>query len=428
VLKSTPYQENYNGVVGRSDYTTTRTDIFTNKWLNITIIVNLCFLLLNLIEPEFPIILNLITTGIALVFYLLYNTIYRGNLNFYLYLYYILWVSSYGLLSSYSTGILIYFIMLFALSIILFEEDKIRYKMLLLTAVFFVIVLCLKNIVEPLVSYENPFRSVIHLLLSMVVVFYAIRSYTTVTESESRTKDLLLDKIKEQNLELERFAYITSHDLKQPVRNICNFSSLLERNLKSTNDTTKSIEYLNIIKTSSRNIEKLIDDILKYSRIDQVNDNLEVIDLNDILKTQEENLRYILDAKNASITYDKLPKMKGNNVYLSLLLQNLIENGIKYNRSDKPEVNVSVEEGITSLRITVTDNGIGIDQSYFEEIFQPFKRLHSNREFEGSGLGLSICNRIVEKHSGQLLVNSATDVGTTFNIVLPEQYLYKSDA
>jgi light-regulated signal transduction histidine kinase (bacteriophytochrome) len=313
--------------------------------------------------------------------------------------------------------------MLFALSIILFEEDKVRYKMLLLAAVSFIIVLCLKNVVEPLVSYENPFRSVIHLLLSMVVVFYAIRSYTTVTESESRTKDLLLDKIKEQNLELERFAYITSHDLKQPVRNICNFSSLLERNLKSNNDTNKSIEYLDIIKKSSRNIEKLIDDILKYSRIDQVNENLEIVDLNEILNRQKENLRYILDAKNASIIYDHLPKMKGNNVYLSLLLQNLIENGIKYNRSERPEVNISVEQDATSFKITITDNGIGIDQSYFEEIFQPFKRLHSNREFEGSGLGLSICNKIVEKHDGQLSVNSIPDQGTTFNIIFPEQYL-----
>jgi tryptophan-rich sensory protein len=129
--------------------------MFTNKWLNITLIVNVCFLLLNIIKPEFPILLNLLTTGVALVFYLLYNTIYRDNLNFYLYIYYILWISSYGLLSSYSTGILIYFIMLFALSIILFEEDKVRYKMLLLAAVSFIIVLCLKNVVEPLVSYSG---------------------------------------------------------------------------------------------------------------------------------------------------------------------------------------------------------------------------------------------------------------------------------
>jgi signal transduction histidine kinase len=115
--------------------------------------------------------------------------------------------------------------------------------------------------------------------------------------------------------------------------------------------------------------------------------------------------------------------MKGNNVYLSLLLQNLIENGIKYNRSERPEVNISVEQDATSFKITITDNGIGIDQSYFEEIFQPFKRLHSNREFEGSGLGLSICNKIVEKHDGQLSVNSIPDQGTTFNIIFPEQYL-----
>lgn len=428
MLKSTPYQENYNCVIGQSDYITSRRDIFTNKWLNITLVVNICFLLLNLIKPEFPIILNLVSTSIAVVFYLLYNTIYKENLNLYLYIYYIAWVSIYGLISSYSTGILIYFIMLFALSIILFDIDKIRYKMLLVTAASFIIVLCLKTVIQPLIVYENPFRSVIHLLLSMVVVFYAIRSYTTVTETESRSKDLLLDKIKEQNLELERFAYITSHDLKQPVRNICNFSSLLERNIKSTNDTNKSLEYLNIIKSSSKNIEKLIDDILKYSRIDQVNDNMEVVDLNDILMTQQENLRYILDSKNAVIIYDNLPKMKGNNVYISLLLQNLIENGIKYNRSENPQVKVSVQETNSNLRISVTDNGIGIDQSYFEEIFQPFKRLHSNREFEGSGLGLSICNRIVEKHKGQLLVSSIPDEGTTFNIILPEDYLYKSGA
>ncbi len=293
--------------------------------------------------------------------------------------------------------------------------------MALLSIAAFIAVICVKPFLTELVTYDDPYRSMVHLLLTIIVVYFAIRSYATFAESESKEKDLLIEEVKDKNSELERFAYITSHDLKQPVRNIFSFSGLLERSLKAEETSQKNLEYLEIIKSSSKNLEKLIDDILKFSRIDQINEDIELLSLNEIVKDQEYNLAYCLRSKHGKIVYDNLPEVRGNKVYLTLLFQNLIENGIKYNKSEVPTVRITTKQVIDKLHITIKDNGIGIAKSFYEEIFMPFKRLHSNREFEGSGLGLSICKRIVEKHKGQISIDSEIGRGTEFKIILPSQ-------
>lgn len=313
-----------------------------------------------------------------------------------------------------------YFVILIALSILLFKEQDMRNKMALLSVVMFIIVILSKPFLPELLTYTNPYRSLVHLLVSLIVVFFAIRSYATFAESESAEKDDLIQQVKNKNVELERFAYITSHDLKQPVRNICSFAGLLAKNLRKENTNVKNLEFLDIINTSSRNLEKLIEDILKYSRIDQIDDELEVLDLNQIIEEQATNLSFLIESKNGKLSHENLPNIKGNNVYVRLLFQNLIENGIKYNESEKPEVSIKYRSERNSERIIIADNGLGIDKSYFDVIFQPFKRLHSNKEYEGSGLGLSICKRIVEKHNGQIELDSEPGKGTRFIIDFPK--------
>jgi len=420
VLKSKTYHIPYDGEQSISHSAEQRLISFTNKWLHITLVVNVCFLILNSIKTEFPLILNIVSTSLAISFYFIASLNITKHINFLLYIYYVVWISTYGIISSYSTGLMTYFVILIALSILLFKEQDMRNKMALLSIVMFIIIILSKPFVPELFSYSNPYRSLVHLLVSLIVVFFAIKSYATFAESESAEKDDLIQQVKKKNVELERFAYITSHDLKQPVRNICSFAGLLAKNLKKENTNEKNLDYLDIINSSSKNLEKLIGDILKYSRIDQIDDELEVLDLNQIIEEQASNLSFLIESKNGKLSHENLPNIKGNNVYVRLLFQNLIENGIKYNESEKPEVSIKYQSEKNTERIIIADNGLGIDKSYFDVIFQPFKRLHSNKDYEGSGLGLSICKRIVEKHNGKIELDSEPGKGTRFIIDFPK--------
>lgn len=250
-------------------------------------------------------------------------------------------------------------------------------------------------------------------------------------EVQKRTEDLADSnaelktfnaKLEESNNELERFAYIASHDLKSPLRNVISFLNLIERKLKNTED--KDIkEYLKFATDNARQMYNLIQDVLEFSRVNEKEAPKEAVDLNESLMLVLQNLKDEMQSKNAVVFAKPLPVIEANSVQVLQLFQNLIGNGIKYNHNNKPKVILSHRMDSTSHVFSVIDNGIGISDEYHDQIFQMFKRLHTKDEYPGTGIGLALCKKIINNLGGEIWLDSVQGKGTTFYFSLPNSSL-----
>ncbi len=223
--------------------------------------------------------------------------------------------------------------------------------------------------------------------------------------------------------EFEEITYILSHDLKTPLRTINSFSQLLERDVEKEQYDNLG-EYLSLIKNSSKNLYQLIEDVNVLHNIEKYNGMQVAVDLNEVLKLVASNLKELTIAKNAKVLFeDKLPVVRGAATHFTILFQNLVENGLKYNESKLPRVKVLSEIKKEHIIIHFVDNGIGIDADYFEQIFKFFKRLHTKTSYEGTGFGLGICKKIANNYQGEIKVVSEKGKGSVFSLVLPKMRL-----
>jgi signal transduction histidine kinase len=244
-----------------------------------------------------------------------------------------------------------------------------------------------------------------------------------VMDSEVKLHDYAM-RLEKSNKELTDFASIASHDLKAPIRGILSFIQLLERRSKPKFDDT-DIEYFNFIKNNAHHSAQLIEDILNYSKIDKDLGDPKEVDLNKSIFMAEMNLKSIIDDAGAEVTYDVMPYIKGHSALIVQLFQNLIANGLKYNKAAKPTVHVGVSMADEAdVVFSIKDNGIGIAPENHEKIFSMFRRLHTQDEFEGTGIGLAFCTRIVNTYGGQIWLESAEGEGTTFFFTLPKAFPY----
>jgi PAS domain S-box-containing protein len=225
-------------------------------------------------------------------------------------------------------------------------------------------------------------------------------------------------ELERSNDELRQFAYIASHDLQEPLRMVTNFGQLLQRKIQVGADA-ESTEYLGYVVEGGQRMQALIDDLLEYSEIGYQSRPFQAVKLDRAVQLVLANLRASVQDTQAEITYGELPTVVGDKPQLVQLLQNLIGNAIKFHDQPPPKIHLTAEQNGAEWLVSVRDNGIGIAPEFYSRIFEFFRRLHNRDRFPGTGIGLAICKRVVERHGGRIWVESTLGEGSTFFFTLP---------
>ncbi len=299
------------------------------------------------------------------------------------------------------------------------EEDEIRKQ-----------IMNLKDVKSVLKKEVSVFRSQKEFVLLMIItpIFYrnAISGYsfigtdlTAYKEAEKQIQKYTQD-LQHSNQELERFAYIASHDLKEPLRTVSSFMTLLERKLQHQLDD-ESKEFIGYATDGAKRMHELIEAVLSYSKIDKNPIQKKPVDLNKLMTIVTTNLKDIIQQKNAKIIYNDLPIIYAERVHIQRLLQNLVENGLKYNDASNPQVKITYFKTKEYFEFAVIDNGIGVQEEYQYKIFEMFKRLHNSSVYKGTGIGLAICKKIILRHQGEIWLDTTLrkEKGAVFRFRIP---------
>jgi len=236
--------------------------------------------------------------------------------------------------------------------------------------------------------------------------------------AEEHLKEIKAE-LERSNKELEDFAHITSHDLREPLRAISGFIQLLDQRYKGKWDE-KSSEFIKYATNGAKQIEELLNGLLECSRVQTQGQRAMPLSTGVALRAAMKNLQKSIDETGASITFDELPGVNADSAQFTRVFQNLIDNAIKFRNEKKPQIHVGCQKNVNQWQFSVRDNGIGIDPLYHERIFKIFQRLYSREQYPGYGVGLTICQKIVERHSGKIWVESQFGKGSTFYFTIPE--------
>lgn len=242
-----------------------------------------------------------------------------------------------------------------------------------------------------------------------------IAVHTDITERKERERAL-----QESNKRLEQFAYAASHDLQEPLRMVASYLRLIERRADDelTEETKEFLEYA--VDGADR-MQAMIEGLLQYSRVETRANPLEPVDLNEVVADVRADLDLQFSESDATLTIEELPRVAGDERQLRQVFQNLLRNAIQYSGDAPPQIRVSAECDGTKWIVSVHDEGIGIDPAYHDQIFDIFERLHPQEDHAGSGIGLALCERIIERHGGDIWVESEPSDGATFSLTLPAE-------
>lgn len=226
------------------------------------------------------------------------------------------------------------------------------------------------------------------------------------------------EEMERSNKDLQQFAYVASHDLQEPLRMVSSYVQLLQRRYQGRLDADAE-DFIGFAVDGATRMQRLIQDLLSYSRVNTHGNPPSPIDAGKVLSQVTTNLRLAIDESGARITHESLPVVEADATQLVQLFQNLIANAIKFCSEIPPQIHVSAEKKDPYWVFSVRDNGIGLDPEFADRIFTIFQRLHSRKDYPGTGMGLAICKRIVERHGGSIWVKSAPGAGSTFYFTLP---------
>ncbi|MFP8954734.1 sensor histidine kinase [Natrialbaceae archaeon A-arb3/5] len=291
---------------------------------------------------------------------------------------------------------------------------------------------------QPADSISNPARAILFLTAfsstaGLGVGIHDARAKTKAREVEQRNRELqqtkaqlqkTVSQLEESNERLEQFAYAASHDLQEPLRMVSSYLQLIERRADDELDE-ECQEFLSFAVDGSERMRRMIEALLEYSRVETQGESFESVDLDAVFADVCSDLQVKIDDHDAEITAESLPRVDGDERQLRQVFQNLVENAIEYNGDEPPRVRVSATRNGTGARngttwtVAVQDEGIGIDPDDQDRIFDVFHRLHSHEEHAGTGIGLALCERIVERHGGEIWVESEPGEGATFSVTLP---------
>jgi light-regulated signal transduction histidine kinase (bacteriophytochrome) len=251
-----------------------------------------------------------------------------------------------------------------------------------------------------------------NIIYGMIIILEITDLKMAQNELEEKASNL-----KRSNEELERFAYVASHDLQGPLRTITSYLQLLEqRYFDSLGSDAK--DFISFSVSGAKRMQQLITDLLNYSRLNSVPRPYQNVNLNELIFVVTKNLESTIQAKGAIIEYSNLPVIFAEQYQLTQMLQNLIDNSMKFVKDRAPYIKINCTENADFWQISVSDNGIGIPPEFKEKIFLIFQRLHTENEYPGTGIGLAICKKVADLHDGQIWFESEEGVGTTFFVTI----------
>jgi len=266
-------------------------------------------------------------------------------------------------------------------------------------------------------------RRIFHETKRMQMVLLAIEDITERKRAERELKQAealkqAIEALELSNRDLEQFAYVASHDLQEPLRMVSSFTQLLAKRYRGKLDKDAD-EFIAYIVAGAKRMQALINDLLTYSRLDTRGESFGPIDSEAAFNQAVANLRVAIKEGEAVITHDPLPPLIADNSQIVQLFQNLLGNAIKFHGKEPPRIHVSARQENNEWVFSFRDNGIGIAPECFDRVFVIFQRLHGREEYPGTGTGLAICKRIVERHGGRIWVESELNKGSTFYFAIP---------